>query len=166
MEQSGNQEDRQLLVKELLSKTPSFEAASVGKLEHLAGDASQRKYYRVYLDEAPLPTVVLMILSHQKGPLTYGGESFNQDDTFVELAGYLKERGLNVPRVLCDGRELGALLVESSSGQRFRIGTGFTHAERKHPPPVGSIVTYKYHGLTVNGLPRFPSYLRVRSDGL
>jgi len=29
---------------------------------------------------------------------------------------------------------------------------------------VGAIITYKYLGLTVNGLPRFASFLRVRVD--
>lgn len=59
---------------------------------------------------------------------------------------------------------LGALEVEDPDGKRFRIGTGFTDAVRKNPPPVGSIVTYQYRGLTKNGLPRFASFLRLRPD--
>ena len=57
---------------------------------------------------------------------------------------------------------LGALLVEDADGRRFRIGTGFSDAERLAPPPLGSLVTFKYHGLTARGLPRFASFLRVR----
>ncbi|WP_244994840.1 hypothetical protein [Idiomarina abyssalis] len=38
----------------------------------------------------------------------------------------------------------------------------FTDAEHATPPPVGSIITYKYHGYTNNGVPRFTSFLRVR----
>lgn len=57
---------------------------------------------------------------------------------------------------------LGSLEVESLDGKRFRIGTGFIDAVRKNPPAIGSIVTYKYRGLTKNGLPRFASFLRVR----
>jgi DNA ligase-1 len=59
---------------------------------------------------------------------------------------------------------LGALLVELPSGRRFRIGTGFSDAERADPPPIGSTVTFKYHGLTKTGLPRFASFLRVRDE--
>ncbi|MEN8167261.1 MAG: DNA ligase [Pseudomonadota bacterium] len=59
---------------------------------------------------------------------------------------------------------LGSLLVESPQGRRFRVGTGFSDAERERPPPIGSIITYKYHGYTDAGLPRFPSYLRVREE--
>ena len=57
---------------------------------------------------------------------------------------------------------LGALLVETEAKQRFRLGTGFTDQQRLKPPPIGAIVTYKYFGKTVNGLPRFASFMRIR----
>ena len=60
---------------------------------------------------------------------------------------------------------LGSLLVELPDGRRFRVGTGFSDAERAAPPPVGSLVSFKYHGLTTTGLPRFASFLRI-TDGL
>ena len=59
---------------------------------------------------------------------------------------------------------LGALQVETADGRRFRLGTGFSDAERRDPPPIGSTVTFKYYGLTATGLPRFASFLRVRED--
>lgn len=59
---------------------------------------------------------------------------------------------------------LGALIVERDDGVRFRIGTGFTDAERANPPPVGTWITYRYNGLTPNGVPRFARFLRVRHD--
>lgn len=59
---------------------------------------------------------------------------------------------------------LGALEVERHDGRRFRIGTGFTDAQRAQPPPVGSWVTYRYSGLTSTGLPRFARFLRVRDE--
>ena len=58
---------------------------------------------------------------------------------------------------------LGALLLELPSGQRFALGTGFTDAQRVNPPAIGSLVTYRYHDHTPKGLPRFASFLRVRS---
>ena len=57
---------------------------------------------------------------------------------------------------------MGALLVETPSGVRFQLGTGFTDAERREPPPVGSQVTYVYRELTRDGVPRFASYWRRR----
>lgn len=58
---------------------------------------------------------------------------------------------------------MGSLLVEHG-GKQFRVGSGFTDAQRRNPPPPGAIITYKYWGLTNNGLPRFASFLRVRPD--
>ncbi|NTV10832.1 MAG: DNA ligase [Zoogloea sp.] len=57
---------------------------------------------------------------------------------------------------------LGALEVETPQGRRFRIGTGFSDAVRRAPPPVGAVITYRYRELTADGTPRFASYLRLR----
>ena len=57
---------------------------------------------------------------------------------------------------------LGALLVEMPDGRRFRLGAGFSDEERRRPPPIGATVTYRHHGTTRNGIPRFASFLRVR----
>jgi len=57
---------------------------------------------------------------------------------------------------------LGALVVERPDGLRFRLGTGFSDAERADPPPIGSRVTYRYNGFTANGVPRFARFLRIR----
>lgn len=59
---------------------------------------------------------------------------------------------------------LGALLVELPDGRRCRIGTGFTDKERENPPPLGATVTFKYYGFHPSGLPKFPSFLRVREE--
>ena len=59
---------------------------------------------------------------------------------------------------------LGALLVETPEGLRFRLGTGFSDEERRKPPPLGATVTYKYYGRTRNGVPRFASFLRIRDE--
>jgi DNA ligase-1 len=60
---------------------------------------------------------------------------------------------------------LGALLVELGDGTRFAVGTGFSDAERQDPPPVGSIITFRYQELSEGGVPRFPSYIGVRRSG-
>jgi len=46
----------------------------------------------------------------------------------------------------------------------FHVGTGLSDAERNEPPPIGSIVTYRYQELSTDGVPRFPSYVGVRHD--
>lgn len=57
---------------------------------------------------------------------------------------------------------LGALIVQRADGLRFRIGSGFSDAQRADPPSIGSQVTYRYNGLTANGVPRFARFLHVR----
>jgi DNA ligase-1 len=37
-------------------------------------------------------------------------------------------------------------------------------AQRRNPPPVGALVTYRYRELTKSGMPRFPRYLGVRDE--
>lgn len=64
---------------------------------------------------------------------------------------------------------MGALLVEAPTAQgqplrRFKLGTGFSDAQRRNPPALGSWVTYRFRGLTDSGLPRFASFMRVRED--
>ena len=57
---------------------------------------------------------------------------------------------------------LGALQMELPDGSRFALGSGLTDALRRNPPPVGTLITYRYRELTKSGIPRFPRYLRVR----
>ena len=59
---------------------------------------------------------------------------------------------------------MGALLVRTPNGRSFRLGSGFTDAQRSAPPPPGVWVTYRYSGLTANGLPRFARFVRVRLE--
>src|SRR5690606_16083512 len=77
------------------------------------------------------------------------------DDAEARVVAHLPGRGKYAGLV-------GALLVERADGARFRLGSGLSDAERANAPAPGSLVTYRYNGLTVNGLPRFPRYLRVR----
>ncbi|WP_033416245.1 DNA ligase [Hahella ganghwensis] len=59
---------------------------------------------------------------------------------------------------------MGSLLVETENGIRFRIGSGFDMTDRLQPPPVGSVITYRYRGTTKNNIPRFASYLRLKEQ--
>jgi DNA ligase-1 len=61
---------------------------------------------------------------------------------------------------------LGALAVQLPDGTSFSVGTGFSDAQRDHPPAVGSTVTFRYQELSDRGVPRFPSFVRVRQDAV
>lgn len=56
---------------------------------------------------------------------------------------------------------LGALRLRSAEGREFSIGSGLSAALRREPPPIGSLVRYRFRGLTGSGLPRFATFVRV-----
>ncbi len=57
---------------------------------------------------------------------------------------------------------LGALRVRTADGVELMLGTGLKEADRRDPPPIGTIITFRYRELTSRGLPRFASFHRVR----
>ncbi|MBQ4858029.1 DNA ligase [Pseudoalteromonas sp. MMG007] len=86
-------------------------------------------------------------------------------DALLKLKPYLDAEAVVIEHLPGKGKYqgmLGAIKVKTSDGLEFKIGTGFSDVQRKSPPLIGSTVTYRYHGLTKNGLPRFVSFLRVR----
>jgi len=62
-----------------------------------------------------------------------------------------------------EGR-VGALCVQMANGTIFRIGSGLSDEDRDNPPPIGSIVTYRFQELTLDGVPRFSAFQGVRID--
>ncbi len=90
-----------------------------------------------------------------------------RSDALLKLKPLLDTEAVVTAHVPGQGKlkgRLGALRVATPEGKSFLLGTGFTDAVRRNPPPVGTTVTYTYRGLTRNGLPRHASYLRVRED--
>ena len=75
-------------------------------------------------------------------------------DAEAVVIAHLPGRGRHVGR-------LGALRVRTADGREFSVGTGLSDAQREAPPPPGTTITYRHHGLTGRGLPRFPSFVRV-----
>jgi DNA ligase 1 len=59
---------------------------------------------------------------------------------------------------------LGALLVALPNGIQFAVGSGLTDDQREHPPQIGSLISFRYQELTDRGVPRFPTFLRERTD--
>ena len=89
----------------------------------------------------------------------------SRSDALLKLKPYFDDEAEVIAHLPGQGKYtdmLGALRVRNQQGIEFSIGTGFTDADRANPPPVGSIITYKYHGFTKNGVPRFASFLRIR----
>jgi DNA ligase-1 len=79
------------------------------------------------------------------------------DDAEARVVGHTPGQGRHAGR-------LGALIVETPQGQRFKLGSGLTDAQRRDPPAIGTWVTYRYNGTHPSGLPRFARFMRVRAD--
>ncbi|PKF62225.1 DNA ligase [Psychromonas sp. psych-6C06] len=77
------------------------------------------------------------------------------DDAEAVVMAYIPGKGKHSGR-------MGSLLVKTKDGMSFKIGSGFTNAERENPPKIGDIITYQYIGKTKNGVPRFATFLRIR----
>jgi DNA ligase-1 len=58
----------------------------------------------------------------------------------------------------------GSLQCRLRNGLTVNVGSGMSDAERRNPPPVGSIITIKFQELTDGNIPRFPTFIGVRID--
>jgi DNA ligase-1 len=101
------------------------------------------------------------LVLHRGSSLYQSGRNSNvlkvktQEDAEAQVVGHEPGQGKHA-------QHLGALTVETPQGLRFKLGTGFTDAQRENPPAMGQWVTYSYRGLTDKGVPRFASFVRIR----
>jgi DNA ligase-1 len=79
-------------------------------------------------------------------------------DADARVVGHLAGAGRHKGR-------LGSVMVELQDGKRFQVGTGFSDAERESPPPIGTVIVFRYQELSDGGIPRFPTYAGVRAEG-
>jgi DNA ligase-1 len=105
-----------------------------------------------------------LVLHRADAPWTTG-----RSDALLKLKPLHDAEGLVLGHEPGRGRlegRLGALRVRTRDGVEFQLGSGLSDALRADPPPVGSLVSYSYRGLTPSGVPRFASFLRVRDPRL
>ncbi|EPQ60269.1 DNA ligase/mRNA capping enzyme [Gloeophyllum trabeum ATCC 11539] len=58
----------------------------------------------------------------------------------------------------------GALKCKMASGKAFSVGSGLSDKQRRSPPKVGAIITYRFQELTKDGVPRFPTFIGEAID--
>ena len=103
-----------------------------------------------------------LVLHLASAPVTSG-----RSDVLLKLKVVQDAEGVVVGHVPGKGKfegMLGALEVQAASGQRFKLGTGLSDAQRQNPPAIGTTVTYTYRDVTPVGKPRFASFLRVHEE--
>ena len=124
--------------------------------------------FRVQSEAELMARLETVVADGGEGLMLRDGRSFHRagrSDDLLKLKTYQDAEAVVVAHLPGKGKYLGmlgSLLVEMADGRRFRLGTGFTDVQRRNPPAVGATVTFKYTGTTVNGIPRFASFLRIR----
>ena len=58
--------------------------------------------------------------------------------------------------------QMGSVECELANGKIVRIGSGFSDEQRKNPPKIGALITFKYYGFTKKGKHKFAVFLRER----
>ena len=131
--------------------------------------------FAVALDQQPC-TSVRHLYDELRRIESWGGEGLmlrqpgsryeaGRSSTLLKVKRFLEAEGRIVGHQPGTGRHqarLGAVLVEFA-GLTFAVGSGFTDAQREDPPAIGSLITFRYQELTDRGVPRFPTFVRVRS---
>ena len=68
--------------------------------------------------------------------------------------------------------KIGAIICESLAdknagirqGKIFRIGSGMDDKMRENPPKIGTIISYKFSGVSKNGVPKHTRFWRIRDE--
>ena len=76
-------------------------------------------------------------------------------DAECKVMGYTKGKGKHKDAI-------GAIKCQLNNETEFKMGIGLSDKDRRSPPKLGAVVTFKYQKLTNYEKPRFPVFLRVR----
>ncbi len=98
-------------VKNIFDTLPEFVGVSPTSLVPLKGDASGRRYSRVFLSMAPY-SVILMELDDAVGPVIDGNVKLLQRETFPEVAKFISKYRYPIPRIIIDKHNEKLLIVE------------------------------------------------------
>jgi DNA ligase-1 len=101
------------------------------------------------------------LMLRQPGSLYEAGRS----STLLKVKSFMDSEAVVIAHEPGKGKHkgrLGALVVRMSDDTQFSVGTGFTDKERENPPAIGSTITFRFQELSDAGVPRFPSFVRVR----
>ena len=153
---AGGFEDRLKVAKEWFAKHPSDRAFVI---EHVPVESSRHLQRELKRIEGLGGEGI--ILRRPGSPYTTGRSA-----DILKVKSYFDMEAVVIGHIPGQGRNegrMGSLLVElPGSHKRFKIGTGFSDELREHPPPVGSLITFKYYGFYESGIPKFPSFMRIR----
>lgn len=162
----------------LVFELPNTEGDFEARTKHIAEIVKQANmshlkavtHFRVK-NEAELKTRLKKVVANGgEGLMLHRADAFyttGRSDALLKLKPLFDAEATVVAHTPGKGKhkgKLGALLVETPEGVRFKLGTGFSDAVRANPPKIGSLVTYTYRDTTPSGKPKFTSFLRERHE--
>jgi DNA ligase-1 len=151
---AGTFAERARRIRELAAQTDWPQLAAVEQAPVADRDALQRRLDATVAQGGEGLVLHLASAAYRPGRSDVTMKLKPELDTEAVVIAHHPGQGRNASR-------LGALEVRAPDGRQFLIGSGFSDAQRRDPPAVGSVVTYRYRELTPTGLPRFASFLRV-----
>ena len=92
---------------------------------------------------------------HSRSSTLLKVKSFADDE--AKIVGYVSGKGRLAEIV-------GSLSVEGRDGTKFKVGSGLSDEQRRNPPEIGTIITYRYQEKTKDGKPRFPTFVGIAID--
>ena len=149
--------------------------ARLAALQSLLGGQDRARLVTVVQDRVPTESALqarldAIVQAGGEGLMLHRGSSLyraERNDDLLKFKPYLDAEAQVVAVVPGKGKfagQLGALVVQTPQGQRFKIGTGFSAAQRRDPPATGGWVVYRFRDRNPSGIPRFASFLRLRED--
>ena len=102
-----------------------------------------------------------LILRDPSGMYIPGRQSASRSG-ILKVKPFLDDEGQVISVSLGAGRK-GSVTVRDTAGRIFKIGSGFRSSEP--PPEIGSVITFGFTSRHEDtGIPRFPRFVRARSD--
>ena len=84
--------------------------------------------------------------------------------SMLKVKPFLDDEAVVIAITLRDGRR-GSVTVKDREGRIFKIASGFRDVKSELPPVEGSVISFAFTARNPDsGIPRFPRYIRVRSD--
>jgi DNA ligase-1 len=165
-------------IRYLVFDAPAVDEAFEERLKHVAEMLAARKSEFVLPHEHLRCTGVDHLRAELERIESLGGEGLmlrqpgsryeaGRSMSLLKVKTFHDADGVVVGHVPGKGRHkgrLGALVVHTLDGTEFSVGTGFSDKERESPPAIGSTITFRYQELSTGGVPRFPSFVRLRKD--
>lgn len=126
------------------------------------------KQYKIETEKQLQAELESMVMQGGEGLMLHDVNSYyksGRHNDMLKLKKYADAEAIVIKHLEGKGKYkglLGAVLVETVNKKSFKIGSGFSDKQRRNPPKIGDVITFKYYGLTKNGIPRFASFMRIR----